>query len=66
MNNKNFWKVIKPFLTNKGFIDGNEITIVHGDEIISEEKELDKIFNEHYIKIVEKTCGLKTQNFKSR
>ena len=59
MNNKNFWKVIKPFLINKGFIDGNEITIVDGDEIISEEKELVKIFNEHYINIVEKTCGLK-------
>ena len=59
MNNKNFWKVIKPLLTNKGFIDGNEITIVDGDEIISEEKELVKIFNEHYINIVEKTCGLK-------
>ena len=59
MNNKNFWKVIKPFLTNKGFIDGNEITIVDGDEIISEEKELVKIFNEHYINIVEKTCALK-------
>ena len=59
MNKKNFWKVIKPFLTNKGFIDGNEITIVDGDEIISEEKELVKIFNVHYINIVEKTCGLK-------
>ena len=59
MNDKNFWKVIKPFLTNKGFIDGNETTIVDGDEIISEEKELVKIFNEHYINIVEKTCGLK-------
>ena len=59
MNNKNFWKVIKPFLTNKGFIDGNKITIVDGDEIISEEKELVKIFNVHYINIVEKTCGLK-------
>ena len=59
VNNKNFWNIIKPFLTNKGFIDGNEITIVDGDEIISEEKELVKIFNEHYINIVERTCGIK-------
>ena len=62
MTNKNFWKVIKPFLTNKGCIDGNEISIVNGDEIISDEKELVKTFNEHYINIVERSCGVKSQN----
>ena len=62
VTNKNFWKVIKPFLTNKGCIDGNEISIVNGDEIISDEKELVKTFNEHYINIVERSCGVKSQN----
>ena len=60
--NKKFWKVIKPFLTNKSCIDGNEISIVNGDEIISDEKELVKTFNEHYINIVERSCGVKSQN----
>ena len=62
VTNKNFWKVIKPFLTNKGCIDGNEISIVNGDEIISDEKELVKTFNEHYINIVKRSCGVKSQN----
>ena len=62
VTNKNFWKVIKPFLTNKGCIDGNKISIVNGDEIISDEKELVKAFNEHYINIAERSCGVKSQN----
>ena len=62
VTNKNFWEVIKLFLTSKGCIDGNEISIVNGDEIISDEKELVKTFNEHYINIVERSCEVKSQN----
>ena len=62
VTNKSFWKVIKPFLTNKGCIDGNKISIVNGDEIISDEKELVKTFNEHYANIVKRSCGVKSQN----
>ena len=29
--NKDFWKLIKPFLTNKGFLENAEIMLTHGD-----------------------------------
>ena len=46
--NKSFWKFMKPFLTNKGFID---VTLM------SEEKQLTKLFDSYYINILEKDSG---------
>ena len=34
---KEFWKIFKPFLTNKGFFSGYEITLIENDELITEE-----------------------------
>ena len=36
--NKEFWKIIKPFITNKGFLSGNEIMLIENDKFITEEK----------------------------
>ena len=52
-NNKEFWKIIKPFITNKGGLNNNEIILIENEKIISEEKQLTGIFNDHYINIVE-------------
>ena len=38
--NKNFWKLIIPFLTNKGFLENAEIMLTEKDKIVAEEKEL--------------------------
>ena len=54
--NKDFWKLIKPFLTNKGFLENAGIMLTEKDKIVTEEKELAGIFNDHYINIVERTC----------
>ena len=51
---------MKPFLTNKGFTGNNDITLVYKNKIISDEKQLTKLFNSYYINIVEKSSGLKT------
>ena len=53
INNNSFWKFIKPFLTNKGFIGSNDITLVENDVITTEDKTLASIFDKHYINIVE-------------
>ena len=58
--NKSFWKFMKPFLTNKGFIGNNDITLIHQNKIISDEKQLTKLFNSYYKNIVEKSSGTKT------
>ena len=54
--------MIKLFLTNKGFLSGNEITLIDNDEVIVEEKMLAKKFNDHCINIVERSCGVRPTN----
>ena len=61
--NKSFWKSMKPFLTNKGFIENNDITLVHKNKMISDEKQLTKLFNSYYINIVEKSSSTKPKVF---
>ena len=60
--NTDFWKLIKPFLTNKEFLENAEIMLAEMDKIVTEEKELVRIFNDHYINIVERPCGTKPTN----
>ena len=47
---------MKPFLRNKGFIESNDITF-NKNKIMSNAKELTKLFNGYYINIVEKGNG---------
>ena len=56
---KSFWKFIKLFLTNKGTLTDCDITIVDGKKIISNDFELAKLFNNHYINAV-KNSGFKS------
>ena len=60
---KTFWKFLKPFLTNKGFIGNNDIELIHKNKIISYEKQLTKLFNSCYINVVEKSRGTKSKTF---
>ena len=62
ITNKNFWTFIKPFLTNKGFLENKDITLIEGNKIITSERQLAKIFNEHYLNIVEKSSGIKPKD----
>ena len=57
--NKSFWKFTKPFLTNKGTLTDCDITIVDGKKIISDDFELAKTFNNHYINTIEINSGFK-------
>ena len=54
MTNKQFWKTMKPFLTNKGCLENNDIVLLDGEEMITNDRILAKRFNEHYINIVER------------
>ena len=56
---KSFWKFMKPFLTNKSFTVNNDVTLIHQNKIISDEKQLTKLFNSYYINIVEKSSYTK-------
>ena len=49
-DNKLFWKTVKPFFTNKGK-QNTKIIIVENDKIVSENKEIAAIMNNHFINI---------------
>ena len=38
MSNKAFWDLVKPFLSNKGGLTGNEISLVNGDRIVTDDQ----------------------------
>ena len=54
--NKNFWAFIKPFLSNKSFLENKDITLIEGNKIINRERKFSK---GHYTKIAEKIDGVK-------
>ena len=54
--NKSFWNFIKPFMTNKGMVASNDITLIEGKNVITDEYEISQTFNKHYINIVEKAA----------
>ena len=62
MANKEFWNLVKPFLTNKGGLSESDYLLVKDDRIITNGNELVEAFNYHYINIVEKSSGKKPQN----
>ena len=50
-DNKKFWRVVKPLLSNK-IISNEKITIVEGDKIIRSDNETAKVLNEFFANIV--------------
>ena len=62
ISNQDFWNLVKPFLSNKGGLVGDDISLVHNNQIVTDDYELTEIFNNHYINIVEKISGQKPCN----
>ena len=55
--NKSFWNFLKPFMTNKGMVASNDITLIDWKNFITDEYEISQTFNKRYINIVEKSSG---------
>ena len=50
ISNQDFWKLVKPFLSNKEGLVGDDIFLVHSNQIVTDDYELTEILNNHYIK----------------
>ena len=59
MSNRTFWKTVKPFLTNKGYVTNDCINIEKEGDIVRDEKVLVELFNENCINIAEISSGNK-------
>ena len=53
-------KAVKPFLTNNGCLENRDIMLRDDKKIIADEK-LVQLFNDHYINIVIRSCGFKSE-----
>ena len=62
LSNKEFWDLVKPFLSNKGGLISSDISLVKNDSVVTNDQELTEIFNDHYVNIVEKSSGKKPVN----
>ena len=51
-DNRKFWKTVKPLFSDKHF-SSNKITLLEGDEIISNNQAIAEIFNTYFANIVE-------------
>ena len=59
MTNRKFWATIRPFLTNKGMIACNEISLKQRDDLTYNEGKVAECLNNAYINVVENTTGKK-------
>ena len=55
--------MMKPFLTNKGHINGEKTILKYANETITESSVLAEMFISHYINIIVKTSGKKPSHF---
>jgi hypothetical protein len=49
--NEHFWKTVKPFMTNKGSHNTQELMIEHNNNILTEPKDVAHVMNKFYINI---------------
>ena len=59
MTNKKFWKMVTPFLSDKGTHDNHDIILDQNGELIKDNREISEIFYDFYMNIVEQTTGMK-------
>ena len=57
MSNGKFWNTVKPFLTSKGFLQNDNMSIDINGNIVEDEQKLTKEFNLHYINIAKTDSG---------
>ena len=67
-DNKKFWQIVKPLFSNK-VTAKTTIKLVENNEMIDDETEIAKLFNEYFVNIVkklgiftEKQCAVSTEN----
>ena len=59
MTKRKCWATIRPFLTNKGNVKSNEISLKQVDDVINNEEKVAECFSNAYINVVENAAGKK-------
>jgi len=56
-SSKNFYEIIKPYLSNKGSLGTSDIKLVETNNILNNDLDMANIFNDYYTNIVQYTTG---------
>ena len=59
MSNKNFWKTVKPFISNKTNRNESDIILIENNKVIKDRKNVANTLNKYFISIAEYTAGRK-------
>ena len=62
MSRNDFYKLISPYMTNKGGLQTNDIILLENNHMYVDDKDVANIFVNHYTNIVENTTGVKPVN----
>ena len=57
MNNKNSWKTVKPFISNKTNRNEFDIILIDNNNVIKDRKNVANTLNEYFINMAEYTVG---------
>ena len=63
MSNRKFWNTVKPFLTSKGLLQNDNISIDINGNIVENEQQWAKEFNSYYINIGKRSCDKPLMNY---
>ena len=56
-NGKDFWKTIKPLMSDKCLAGSENITLLENDNIVNNPTKVGNILNEYYINVTKKDIG---------
>ena len=54
-----FWKTVKPFITDKGHCTSEDYMLEENDDLIKDDKKISNLFNDFFVNIIERSTGKK-------
>ena len=54
-NNKEFWKITKPFMSHKGSSANTDISLIENDAISNDQTGVDTVLNDYYVNVTKST-----------
>ena len=61
--NSKFWKIISPYISDKGHHNDESLMLLENNEIIKRKEQVASIFNQFFVNIVEHTTNIKPETF---
>ena len=62
-NPRAFWQAYRPFMYSRSSKQASDITLIENDVVITDKKELAKLFNNYFVHIVDDVQDIKEHNF---